>query len=541
MTMSELQPQKAVIYCRVSSERQKNEGHGLDTQALRCSQHADSKGYLVDSVFSDSFTGGGDFMRRPAMVELLAFLDSKPHESYVVIFDDLSRLARDVVAHINLRKAFRARGATVECPNFNFEDTDESELVELVLAAQSQYHRKSNRRQVIQKQRARLEAGYWPFYPPTGYRAIKDSIHGKLLHPIEPMAGVIKEALEGFASGRFVSQTDVQSFLQSKDFASGKRVYLEVVKRLLTRIVYAGYIDYPRWEVSLRKGHHEPLISLETFRRIQDKLLGKARFRAHKGMSQDFPLRGAVVCSECNHPLTANWSTGRKIKVPYYRFTGHECAWKNKSVRRDKIEGDFESILRKVAPRKEIIEYTKALFMEAWSRRMQIVSTATQQKEAGLASYQHEKSRLIELITRSSSEGVVVAYEARLNELATKESALLEKIREAKLKGQDFGTAMNAVVDLIGNPYAKWRNDNIEDKKLVLKLVFTDKLRYSRDNGFGTADYSLPIKVFEQLSTNNSQGVEMWGIEPQSTTMTDTTYYQCIRFGCSPARREPAR
>src|SRR3569833_18338 len=46
------------------------------------------------------------------------------------------------------------------------------------------------------------------------------------------------------------------------------------ITRLLTRSVYAGYVEAPTWGVSLRKGHHNPLISLQTYERIQERLHG---------------------------------------------------------------------------------------------------------------------------------------------------------------------------------------------------------------------------------------------------------------------------
>ncbi|MEK9200340.1 MAG: recombinase family protein, partial [Patescibacteria group bacterium] len=259
MTLNDEQQRRALIYCRVSSGRQKSEGHGLDSQEHRCRAFAAENGWHTERVFPDTITGGGDFLNRPAMRELLAYIDGKPHEQYVVIFDDLKRFARDTVFHWNLRSAFKVRNVIPRCLNYNFDDSPEGTFVETIFAAQNQLEREQNKRQVMQKQRARLESGYWPFFPPPGYRASKDPTHGKLLRPVEPVAGTIREALEGFASGRFASQVEVQGFLQSRDFARGKRVYLEVVKRLLTRIIYAGYIEYPRWGVELRIGHHEPL------------------------------------------------------------------------------------------------------------------------------------------------------------------------------------------------------------------------------------------------------------------------------------------
>jgi DNA invertase Pin-like site-specific DNA recombinase len=161
---------KAVIYCRVSSPKQKLEGSGLESQEHRCREYADMKGYDVEAVFPDDASGGGDFMKRPGMVALLSYLDAQPDKSYVVIFDDLKRFARETEMHIKLRQAFKTRGALVECLNFKFEDTPEGKFIETIIAAQGELEREQNRRQVVQKMKARVEKGYYVFHPPVGYR-----------------------------------------------------------------------------------------------------------------------------------------------------------------------------------------------------------------------------------------------------------------------------------------------------------------------------------------------------------------------------------
>src|SRR6056297_2439985 len=125
---------KAVIYCRVSSTKQKTEGGGLDSQEHRCRQYAELKGYQVDAVFPDDASGGGDFINRPGMVALLSYLDAQPDKEYVVIFDDLKRFARDTEFHIKLRREFQTRGARIECLNFKHDDTPEGKFVETIFA-----------------------------------------------------------------------------------------------------------------------------------------------------------------------------------------------------------------------------------------------------------------------------------------------------------------------------------------------------------------------------------------------------------------------
>ena len=65
---------KAVVYCRVSSEKQVKEGNGLDSQEHRCRDYAKSLGMEVDCVFRDEGISGGLF-DRPAMLSLIKYLD----------------------------------------------------------------------------------------------------------------------------------------------------------------------------------------------------------------------------------------------------------------------------------------------------------------------------------------------------------------------------------------------------------------------------------------------------------------------------------
>src|SRR5207248_4085320 len=126
----------------------------------------------------------------------------------------IKRLARDLMGHFTLRKAIQSRGALLESPSHKFGNEPEEIFVESIMAATAELERNQNRRQVRNRMQTRLEAGYWPFYPPPGYIYEKVAGHGKLIVPKEPEAGVIREALEGFASGRFATQVDVQRFLQ---------------------------------------------------------------------------------------------------------------------------------------------------------------------------------------------------------------------------------------------------------------------------------------------------------------------------------------
>ncbi len=160
--------------------------------------------------------------------------------------------------------------------------------------------------------RARMMNGYWVFATPMGYRYERVSGHGKLLVRDEPKASIIAEALEGYAAGRFETKAEVRRFLENqpqfpKDLPNGQ-IRDQRIADILTRAVYAGYVESPNWDVPLRQGHHEPLISFQTYQKIQERLKGNAKAPAKANIRDDFPLRGFVTCGDCGHLLTSCWS-----------------------------------------------------------------------------------------------------------------------------------------------------------------------------------------------------------------------------------------
>jgi len=510
--------QKALIYCRVSSERQKNEGHGLDSQEHRCREYATRNGYEVEKVFQDSFTGGGDFMNRPAMSQLLSYMDSKPDKQYVVIFDDLKRFARDTIFHWSLRSALKARKAIPRCLNYNFDESPEGKFVETIFAAQNQLDREQNRRQVVQKMKARLEMGYYPFPAlPLGYRHKKLTANSNsVVTPVEPEASIIKEALEGFASGRFLEQIDVQRFLRESGIGGGKPIYLERVKRILVQsLFFAGYIEHKEWGVSLRKGQHEGIISLTTHEQIQDKLAGKVKHHVKKFLHPDFPLRRFVLCHECRYPLTSSWSTARNgDKRPYFRCNQKGCAMRNKSIHRDVMEKEFSDILERIKPNSGVLAATKKVIREVWEKKEKGIEAKKRRMSNELASIESERNLLLQRLTRAVDDNVVGVYERKLSELAENEVVLKESIKSLETHRPNIETALDIVFDFLKNPLDKWQKGDIHQRRLVLRLVFEEPLVYNKNSGFETATLSLPLRVFTLPKAQNARLVEMGGIEP---------------------------
>ncbi|QBY01109.1 recombinase family protein [Rhodophyticola sp. CCM32] len=443
------EPMKAVIYCRVSSKAQESEGHGLESQETRCRQYAEAKGYEVAAVFPDTITGGGDFMKRPGMVALLSFLDAQPDERFVVIFDDLKRFARDRDFHFRLRDAFRQRDAQVECLNFKFEETPEGEFIETILAAQGQLERKQNGRQVAQKMQARMENGYWIHTAPIGYCYQTIKGRGKVLVPNPPFDAIIREAFEGFASGRFATQAEVKRFFEScQEFPRNRNGVVEQkrVVDIFTQPVYAGYICSERYKLNWLKAQHEPLISLEVFEKVQERRQGATYAPKRKNIGNDFALRGIATCTCCGAPLRSSWSKGKYRQYAYYLCQTKGCEAYGKSIPRGKLESQVGEIIKTLEPTQGLITVATAMFRNAWAMRAEQAKSNIQAAKQRLRKIEAEIDQILTRIVEATNGAVIRAYETKIADLEKDRARMSETLTKQSPPKHAFDEKLGSVL-----------------------------------------------------------------------------------------------
>lgn len=512
---------EGLVYARVSSKKQETEGSGLTSQEGRCLDYLKKIGVQHERSFFDSFSGGGDFMRRPAMRELLTFIDANPHRKFVLVFDDISRLARDAKFHLELRIQFQARDVLLHCLNYKFDESEEGQFIELIFAGKAELDRKQNRRQVVQKMKARLEQGYFCFSRKRGYKMTKDPIHGKILVPNKD-APLIKKALEGFASGTFVRQVDVARFLFENKFWKTRtaEVHLTETMRMLRDVVYCGDVEYLPWRVTRRSGKHKGIITLSTFESIQNRLKrGASKTTIRQDISPEFPLRGLVLCTECGNKLTAAPSRGRNQTIhPYYYCTKKGCTLRSKTIRKKNIEDDFRSLLKRNRLKESMDGVLQLTFDRVWREEVKDLRSRQQIQIRENKNREQEIRELTDLARQTRSDTVRTQYERRIEEVAKE----LEGDQQSKTKKDlniPYRTALDKATVMLKNPVKIWDYvDHIEKHRLFF-FLFDDRLVYSKIEGFRTADSLSTVRIFEEFTEENSCDVDHAGLEPATSPM----------------------
>ena len=264
---------KWLIYCRVSSAKQVKEWNGLSSQEKRCRDYANTTLWIeVEKVFNEEWVSGWVFERK-SIQDLLKYIDSNKNNSYIVIFEDLNRLSRDIQVHSLLKAEFKKREVELASPNFQFEESPEWTFRENMSVSMAQYEKDKNRQRVNDRMRARLEQGYWCFRLPIGYKFSTNSKGWKEILIDESKYKIIKSTLEKYANDDLENISDIVRFLNKKWLKVGtiknwKIHNLNLVSKMLKNILYTWHLEFPKWWISRRKANHKAIISLKTFEKL---------------------------------------------------------------------------------------------------------------------------------------------------------------------------------------------------------------------------------------------------------------------------------
>lgn len=73
--------------------------------------------------------------------------------------------------------------------------------------------------------------------------------------------------------------------------------------------------------------------------------------------------------------MTACRSKGRSTTYPYYLCDTRNCPEKRKSFRRERLEGDYETLLTELRPSEGLFHLAFDIFRDQWDAKVQGVQT----------------------------------------------------------------------------------------------------------------------------------------------------------------------
>lgn len=353
----------AVIYVRVSDPRQAA-NLSLGTQLKSCEEYCRREGFQILERFREDGESAKT-AERTELQKLLRFCRSNKGRVHFVIVYNLTRFARETFDHFALRAHLKSLGISLRSATEPIDDTSTGKLMEGVLAAFAQFDNDVRADRTRAGMTAALKVGRWTFRAPLGYLNAPKST-GKSLVPDPERAPLIQHAFEEFASGYF-SMREVLADVTRRGLTGrhGGPLGPQLFGTILRNPIYIGLLNVRGYGVASQRADFDPLISDETFYRVQGVLSGRIPIVAPRQRSRpDFPLRGFVRCAACGRPLTASWSKGRSGHYAYYHCRGGVCRAVN--IGKGELEGLFAAELKWLQPSPVYMRLLKESILQGW-------------------------------------------------------------------------------------------------------------------------------------------------------------------------------
>jgi len=311
----EMNAKRAVIYCRVSTKEQVDEGGSLGTQENICKEYAIKNGYTIIETFIEEGESAKT-AKRTQLRRMLDFCSLKKNGISAVIAYKVDRIARNIDDYRQIRLVLKAHGVEIKSTSEFFEDTPAGRFMENIIANVAQFDNDVRTERSVNGMRDVIRDGRFCWYAPVGYENIK--IGGKTNIAHSKTASLVRKAFEETAKNlKPVENIYYEMVKEGLINRKGKPVSKSYFYRMLSNELYAG------WVIGLgerQKGIFEPIVTEELFEQVQRVLKRrKRRNTQYKVDNPDFPLR-RFVAHPTGKKLTGCWAKGRAKKYPYYMY-----------------------------------------------------------------------------------------------------------------------------------------------------------------------------------------------------------------------------
>ncbi len=357
-----------VGYLRVSTTDQ-IDNLSLENQERACIKEMEKDGYTVLKVITDGGKSGGN-RKRSGIKEITELIEQNKIQAVYSVHSD--RIARDSLFYFQFKELLKNNNVALRYVYMQSPDgSPEGEVLDTVMAGFNQYHKDITSKKVKKVMREKALAGYFPSYPPIGYKNVKNPnpVDGKLSERIivkdEIRAPLVQRAFELYSTGNY-NVFDVSDILSEEGLRTrkGKKLSESRLYELLKNPFYKGELHWGEVHITdTNIVKHEPIIDEYTFNNVQ-KILANKNHHACRKRKYDWLLNGFIRCYKHSCRYTAEWHLDKKIA--YYHCTNKSGC--GKYFEQNKLENMVAEKFKNLEFSKEfidkVIERVKNIFYE---------------------------------------------------------------------------------------------------------------------------------------------------------------------------------
>lgn len=305
------------LYARRSLESDERQTMSIDGQLSEMKAMAKKQKLIVSEIITESHSAKQSGQRPEFNRLLQGIIDNKYSGILTWAPDRLSRNAGDLGRLVDLID--QGKLIKIQTYSQSFSNNPNEKFLLMILCSQAKLENDNRGINIRRGLRSKCEAGYFPGRAPLGYlNVIK--LHRITTVVVDLERGpVVKEmfrkvAEEGY-SGRMI-----RGWLKSIDFKtkSNHDLALSKIYEALHSTFYYGYFKFG---TKLYKGAYEPLITKQTYDKVQFQL----EVVPKQWNKQLFPFKKICKCGSCGGSVTAEIKYKRLISGKFHSHIYYHC------------------------------------------------------------------------------------------------------------------------------------------------------------------------------------------------------------------------
>ena len=323
-----------IIYARVSSKEQGQEGYSIPAQLKLLKEYAQLKGLKVVKEFVDIETAKQ--AGRIHFNEMIKFLQDNSNVR-TILCEKTDRLYRNFRDYVTIDGLDLEMHLIKESEVLSKNSKSHQKFIHGIKVLMAKNYIDNLSEETIKGLLEKAEQGIYPSSAPLGYR---NNTKTKLIEVDDSRAPMIQKMFRLYATGSYSLQavTDLvnEEGLRSR---SGKKLYRSNTEKILKNPFFYGEF---RWDSKLYKGKHQPLITKQLFDIVQEA------FKAHnkqKATKRRFAFAGLLVCGKCGCAITAEIHKGKYI---YYHCTGFKGKCGNSYIREEELADKLGELVKNI-------------------------------------------------------------------------------------------------------------------------------------------------------------------------------------------------
>ena len=315
-------------YIRVSDERQ--DEYSPDSQLKKIREYAAKEGYTIpdEYVFYDDGISGRSVKKRDDFNRMIALAREKTHPFDVIYVWKFSRFARNQEESMVYKNLLKKNGVAVVSVSEPIPEGTFGTLIERIIEWMDEFYSINLGAEVQRGMTEKVSRGEPVVAPPYGYK-MGDNVYV----PDEDggTADIVRDIFERYESGekqRAIALSLVERGVRTRQ---GNKPDNRFVEYILRNPAYIGKLrystggiravsrkDYDNENIMVVDAHHEPLISMELWDKVQQMLDDqKKKYPKYARREQpiEYMLKGLVRCSSCGATLAMSSATSGKAKI----------------------------------------------------------------------------------------------------------------------------------------------------------------------------------------------------------------------------------